>query len=355
VKSSTEIRAHLVELFRRDLVGPHPEKDTDLARERLSESPSRWYLTGFLAPSDDPLALDGADGEDDPSVQEEMETQAGEVDADGAGGAAGDIEQPETPNTRRRFRPSSIGLTVLLDPDVSAIEAHVSWGDYLTEPPLAEEVLLPEPPKGGAEEEGSSKRIDRPMVDWVRRPRSQSVRLTVRDGRADRVVVPESAAEQRRGGGLTLETHSRVFAYETPDGKSERVRALTVFLVNRREPAHHFYSDVGYVFQARLELVCEQGFRPRRDISGHGASDWDRRLGDLHYRDICEWAVGQNTAAGWDAPDPPEGAVTRVWTDPLPCAEVERVGQNEDTELASDSIWGSPRRAGDPSSFFCDR
>ena len=53
--TTTEIRTQLIETFRRDLVGPHPETDLDLARERLSESPSRWYLTGFLAPVDDPM------------------------------------------------------------------------------------------------------------------------------------------------------------------------------------------------------------------------------------------------------------------------------------------------------------
>ena len=54
--------------------------------------------------------------------------------------------------------------------------------------------------------------------------------------------MPESAAEQRRGGGLVLETHSRLFSYTTPDGKTERVRALTVFLVNRRATVHRFYA-----------------------------------------------------------------------------------------------------------------
>ena len=40
------------------------------------------------------------------------------------------------PNAKRRFLPSSIGLTVLLPPDVREIEARVCWGDYRTEPPL---------------------------------------------------------------------------------------------------------------------------------------------------------------------------------------------------------------------------
>ena len=47
-----EVRARLVDMLRRDLVGPHPDLDADLAREVLAgTSPSTWYLTGFLGPT----------------------------------------------------------------------------------------------------------------------------------------------------------------------------------------------------------------------------------------------------------------------------------------------------------------
>ena len=334
--NSVDIRAHIVNIFRRDLIGPGLQ-DTDLANERLNESPARWYLAGFLAPAEDPLALDGDDDENDPSAQEEMEIDVEEPDADGVGGAATDNEEPEAPNARRRFLPSSVGLTVLLDPDVTSIEARVSWGDYRTEPPLPEAILLPEPLPEELGEDGKPKRIERPMVDWVRTPKDRVVALPIKDGRGGPIVVPESAAEQRRGGGLVLETHSRLFSYTTPDGKTERVRALTVFLVNRRATVHRFYADVSYAFQARLELVCESGFRPRRDLSGYRAQDWDLRIADLHYRDMREWAVGRNAAAGWDTS---EEGVTRVWTDPLPSAEVERVAPNEDAEFKAQVTFG---------------
>jgi hypothetical protein len=335
---SVEIRGHIVDVFRRDLIGPG-EQDADLANERLNESPSRWYLTGFLAPAEDALGLDGADDESNPSAQEEMETGVEEPDVDQAGAAA-DNEQPEAPNARRRFLPSSIGLTVLLDPEVKEIQARISWGDYRTEPPLPETVLLPEPPPEELGEDGKPKRIDRPPVDWIRFAKERIVALPVRDGRGGAIVVPESAGEQLRGGGLTLETHSRLFSFTTPDGKTERVRALTVFLVNRRANAHRYYADANYAFQARLELGCEQGFRPRRDLSGYQAADWDLRIADLHYRDVREWAVGRNAAAGWDTAEDPAGTVRRVWTDPLPTAEVERVAPNEDPELKARVTFG---------------
>jgi hypothetical protein len=337
--SSTDIRARIVELFRRDLIGPGPG-DSDLATERLNENPSRWYLTGFLAPAEDPLGLEGEDSTADPSIQEEMETDAGETDTEGSGGAAGDNEEPEPPNSRRRFLPSSIGLTVLLPAEVQDIEARVCWGDYRTEPPLPETVLLPEPPPEEIGDDGKPKRVTRSLVDWIRTQKERVVPLPVRDGRGAPIVIPESAAEQRRGGGLTLETHSRLFSYETPEGAIEQVRALTVFLVNRRATVHKFYSDVSFAFQARLELSCAAGFKPRRDLSGYKSQDWDLRIGDLHYRDVREWAVGRNAAAGWAQDEDRSGHVTRVWTDPLPLAEVERVAPNEDETLTSRVTFG---------------
>jgi len=340
-----EVRTRLIDRFRRDLVGPHPEKDKDLARERLDEeNPSRWYLTGFLAPAKDPLSLDGAETVE-PSAQEELEIDVEEVDADGAGGAAGDNEQPEAPNTRRRFLPSSIGLTVLLDPAITEIEAHLSWGDYVTEPRLSELALLPD---GGGDEEakaGKPEKTARPRVDWIRIPKERVVVVPIQDGRSEPIVVPESAAEQVRGGGLILETHSRVFSYRTPEGQRLRVRALTVFFVNQRAEAHRFYADASYIFQARLELRCEAGFQPRRDVSGYDTEDGDMRIADLHYRDVREWAVGRNCAAGWNIEEDTGGNASRVWTDPLPCADVERVAPNEDGDLKERVRFGMERLA----------
>jgi len=334
---SVDIRSSVVFAFRRDLVGPEPQ-DADIARERLTENPSRWYLTGFLAPADDPLAQDGPQAiEDDPSAQEEMEIDVEEQTDDGAGGAAGDDAAPETPNTKRRFLPSSIGLTVLLPPDVTEIEARVCWGDYRTEPLLSDDLFLPDELEEKIED-GKRKRKERPFVEWVRFPKEQVVRIAVSDGRGNAIVVPDSAALQRAGGGLTLETHARLFTISTPDG-DEQVRALTVFLVNRRAPVHRFYADVGFVFQARLELECKGGFRPRRDLSGYRADDLDLRVADLHYRDVCEWAVGRNAAASWNESEEQAKRVTKVWTDPLPQAEVERVAPNEDESLKSRVIF----------------
>ena len=232
---------------------------------------------------------------------EEADIEVSEDDGEGAGGAAGDQEQPDSPVTARRFLPSSIGLTVLLPVDVNEIDAVVSWGDYRTEPPLPESILSGEAEVKELDDNGRPVRRKRPDFDWVRVPKERFVRIAIREGRGSPTVVPESACEQRRGGGLQLETHARTFTYKRADGTDETVRAVTVFLVNRRKSAHRYYADVAYAFQARLELICDRGFCPRRDLSGVDAPDFDRRVADLHYRDVCDFAVGRNASAGWES------------------------------------------------------
>ena len=308
---AVEVRARLVDILRRDLVGPGPQ-DQDLARERLSENPSRWYLTGFIAPKEDEVEAD------DPAMQEEDEREAEQELGSGAGGAAGDDEPSEAPVTHRRFLPSSVGLTVLVPMDVESIEARVSWGDYVTEPPLSEGALLSADNGDGA---------SRPRVIWVRVPQQRSVTLAVPNGRG-RAFVPDSGAAQMAGGGaLELTSHAREFTYRLPDGAEERVRAVTVFLVNRRTAVRRRYADVAYAFQARLELACPEGFRPRFDLSTYGSVDEDLQVADLHYRDVEEYAVGRNAAASWEVGS--DGKVHHAWTDHLPLAEVERVAPNE--------------------------
>jgi hypothetical protein len=161
--------------------------------------------------------------------------------------------------------------------------------------------------------------------------------------------VPDSSPAQMAGGGaLELTSHAREFTYRLPDGAEERVRAVTVFLVNRRTAVRRRYADVAYAFQARLELVCPEGFRPRFDLSTYGSADEDLQIADLHYRDVDEYAVGRNAAASWEVDG--DGKVHRAWTDHLPLAEVERVAPNEnipDVEFGMEALASLAAQSGD--------
>lgn len=306
--NATAVRTRLVDTLRRDLVGPGPE-DVDLARELLKENPSRWYLTGFLAPSLDSAAEEEVEDEGDPTVGDDEGS-----DPETGPARAADDSPSDEPSRRPRRLPSSLGVTVLLDATVEEIDVVLSWGDYATEPPLPEEVLTEQ------SDEQSKQYRD---VRWRRVPGEETVRVPVPDGRGSSILVPGSGGAQRPSGGLVIEAHARPYQIEQPDGSISLVRALTVMVVNRRAPVRRRFADVTLAFQVRLELRCPSGFFPRHDLSGYGSLDEDAALADLHYRDVAEYAVGRGVSAGWR--QDPDGSVRAVFSDHLPQAEVERV------------------------------
>ena len=109
--------------------------------ERLTDNPSRWYLAGFLAP-----APDGA-GEEAEVIEDVGDPLFGEdegADPEVGGGRAADDTPDDEPSARKSRAPSSCGLTVMIDASVREIEVTLSWGDYVTLPPLPDEVFLDE-------------------------------------------------------------------------------------------------------------------------------------------------------------------------------------------------------------------
>ena len=122
---STQVRRNLLDALRLDLVGP--DNDHAFAKELLPESPTRWYLTGFLVPTAAP---------DDQRVDE---TSVDEIDAASAdAGGTDDATQPDRAAARRSILPSSMGLSVLVPGEAKTLEAIVSWGDYVYEGPEGE-------------------------------------------------------------------------------------------------------------------------------------------------------------------------------------------------------------------------
>lgn len=314
---SIDVRARLVETMRRDLIGPGPQ-DADLARERLREKPSGWYVTGYLAPVPEPAGPSAEVPEED-DLFEEGDPLVGDdlgADSDAGRARAADDAQEELPPAVRIRAPSSLGLTVLLDASVHEVEVKISWGDYVTVPTLSEEELL-------------SDTADAPDVVWDRVPGSASLRVPVpSDGQRKTIIVPNSGGVQRPSGALELELHARPYDVTEPDGTKRSLRVVTVMLVNRRSSVRRRYQDVIYAFQVRLAVCCEAGLCPRANMRGFGSKDIDEAIADLHYRDVCEFAVGVNTSADWKTDQ--DGAVREAATDYLPTAEVERVEPNED-------------------------
>jgi hypothetical protein len=104
-------------------------------------------------------------------------------------------------------------------------------------------------------------------------------------------------------------------------------RAVSVFLVNNREPMTGIRRDEAYVFQVKLQLESDVPFVARPNLRGVISSDPDERVADLQYRDAFEYAVGHAVSA---RALPVDGEVCRsaetAW---IPRAEVERVEHRE--------------------------
>jgi len=314
-KSPTAVRGRLVETLRRDLIGPDP-RDADLADETLETNPSRWYLTGFLVPA----PVDGVDEDDQPEEIGDTATEGEEQSDPETGPArAADDAAPDDPAPRRPLAPSACGLTVLIDARTHGVDVTATWGDYVTEPPLPPEVFI---------DEAAAYDPKHKNVVWKRIPGRASVTIPVpKPGERVKRTLEGSAGHQRPGGGLVVEAFARPYSLPQPDGSKADVVALTIMLVNRRDPARRRFADVTFAFQVKLEVRSELPLHPRIDMTGFGSADPDAGTSDLHYRDVAEYAVGNATSAGW-APDE-DGVVRAAQTDFLPMAEVERVEPNE--------------------------
>ena len=111
---SVEVRFQLVDTLRLDLVGPGLTFGTP--DESLSQSPSRWYLTGFLVPLDAGEEQRAQEGSDDP------------IDEMNEAGGSDDANPPEPAAARRAYMPSSIGMSILVHARHSPIEGDGALG-----------------------------------------------------------------------------------------------------------------------------------------------------------------------------------------------------------------------------------
>ena len=277
--TSLEVRERLVEALKLDLIGPGAGHD--LASERLPGwvRPSNWYLTGFLIPAGSPPEQGGdADEEDD----------LGEM-PESAGLAEESTEERKA--AKKGFFPSSMGLSFLVPEDSDTVSVTVRWADY-------EPVAITD-----ADGKAASA--------WQRRQNERMVPVSV--ARADHYRVAEDD-------GLWLHADVRPIDTAGITGIPAGTRAVSVFLVNRREPDED-NPDLAYAFQAEIEIRSERAFVPRPDLRGEQALDPDEQVADLHYADTPAFATGHGVSADWRIVD---GACRRLRTTWIPSATVEK-------------------------------
>jgi len=331
---SEAIRAELAEALRLDLVGPWPSHRFE--RELLKESPSRWYLTGYLIPENAPEAQ-----KFDPASTEQ--TDAG---GDGVGGDD-DSSTPEKV-AQKSFLPSSMGLSVLVPPGTDTIEASVQWGDYRWEDP---EQGVDEPDDNGpgvpeveAKETEDIVPETAPVVlqdapakkpkGYRRIPKSGTLTIPLppSGAKASEFPIPDPASDPIPG--LRLVVSVRDVGPEVSQRLPNGVRMVCVFVVNGREPTKRAYKSNAY--QVQLTLRCSDGFVARPDLRrGSDAVrqfDFDEQVADLHYRDCCDYASGLGCAAE-PVLDPTDGQCREVHSSWIPSADVEFTGHLEATAI----------------------
>ncbi|MEB3310046.1 MAG: DISARM system helicase DrmA [Snowella sp.] len=292
--TSAQVRTELVEALQLDLIGPTPD-DLERAHEILPQAPTKWYLTGFLAPFGSPVEVRSDDIGD-----EELDEQAGNT-------ASEDNAVPETAAARKSTFPSSMGLSFLISEQVLTLEAKVCWGDYYPIYPEEDE-LSPE-----SEEEDNKSKKQRQKSHWQRVPRAAKLIIPLSTiAQQKKIEIPES-------GGLALVIANRPVRLNQ---FTEGTRSVSVFLVNYRACSMGGERDSSFIFQASLTLNCPEGFIPRSDLRGSGSIEEDDAIASLQYRHDYEFVVGHNISAVAESQDT---ICTKIATTWIPTAEVPRV------------------------------
>ena len=282
---SVAVRSSLVDALRLDLIGPEP--GLGALDESLVQAPSRWYLTGFLVPRDA-----GEEQKTDEGSEEEVAAEAPETGIED--GAA-----PEPAAAKKKYLPSSMGMSLLAPNEVGALKILARWGDYAHQD-------HPEGNPGGA-----------PI--WQRTHHEETITVDIPNERmaAREKDVPNS-------GGLKIACSVRPvnvsgnLAKLIPAG----TKVVSVFLVNRRRPAADRRKDEAFAFQTQLETHASRPFVARPNLRSFESDDWDERVADLQYRDAYEYAVGHATSTEAILTD---GGCREVRTAWIPQAEVLRV------------------------------
>lgn len=286
---SEKVRSQLVDALRLDLIGPDAIEKLGAPDETLSQSPSRWYLTGFLVPLDAGEEQRAQEGSDD------------DLDEMNEVGGGDDATTPEPAAARRAYMPSSIGMSILVPASARRLTVTARWGDY--------HFQQPKDGQGG-------------FGVWRRSPHEEQVvfDLPAETQKPEEKDVPN-------GNGLKLALSVRpVNSDGAEGGLPVGTRSVSVFLVNRRRPAPDETRDEAFAFQTQIEVATDVPLVPRPNLRSLGSSDWDERVGDLQYRDVCEFAVGHSVATDAVVEDCHCRLVRTCW---IPEAEVERVAPAE--------------------------
>src|SRR5579885_1096555 len=142
-------------------------------------------------------------------------------------GGADDDATPDRGPSRPRFLPSSVGLSLHVEPGTESLRVTARWGDYRRE----------------VEEEENDGEVAAPR--WRRTQRETIVEVPLQG----RSPIPLADTE-----GLEIARQIRETQIRSETG-GRKVLAVSLFLVNRRAPhPEPEYEDEAVAFQAEIEV-----------------------------------------------------------------------------------------------------
>jgi len=290
----------LVNALKLDLIGPEPGLGT--LDEALLQAPSRWYLTGFLVPRDA--------GEEQKVEEESAEEVAVEEDAAGTE----DGVAPEPASAKKKYLPSSMGMSVLVPKEVTQLSVLARWGDYVRQESVKDKKCC---------------------TVWQRIHREETVVIDLPDKR-----MPTQETDVPNSNGLKIVWTVRPvnvtgdLALLIP----AETKAISIFLVNRRPPADTSVKDEAFAFQMQLDAHSSQPFVARPNLRSFESDDLDEQIADLQYHDSYEYVVGHAVSAEAVLVN---GQCVEVKTCWIPQAQVLRVAPSNlgaDVTLSMDAL-----------------
>ena len=283
--TSASARAGLVEVLRRELIGP-AEGDTEI----LTTPPDDRYLLGRIAPTRltgaaDDLEAAASTGAPVTGVEEEMTNATAEEDPG--------EDTDDEPVRRGLMIPASMGLRFQVPAaptELESISIHVSWGTY--ESIGRDDAEVPAP----SSDPTSSR--DSHITRYRRIPHYHNFSLRLAD------LTPGRTLDRK----LENDVFLRVDSYRdtSPAGGPGGRYLIELALCNdqetpRRIPVH------AWMFQTQIHVDADNRdvFLPVHDPllppapGAQPASDPEEARLELQYRDRLEFAVGRTCSVDW--------------------------------------------------------
>ena len=313
VKNASEVRDHIIDSLRTELVGPSPGfpmvqlNGEEILRPR--DPPRYRYACGILFPNGvtysgsldakdeaadietaDEVVVEPSPNEDEQSAEIADETSSKDAAADST------PEVDSEMNAASMFLPSTMGISFLAEVS-GGLLLEASWGTYRKEPVSGYPGVL------GSEKQSESGRDAEP---WFRVPGKASITMSAAD--LAKPTTKQNLDSPQAHGSLVMDVVSRPWK-----GK----RLITVTLINASASTKPINENC--FFQCEFS-VHPQGNSRIESYPGRPESlqDGEERSLSLLYRHRPNFAVGHGCSADWTIEN---GVVQEVRTEVLPVFE----------------------------------